>query len=129
MEPLLPATEALFLSQRQQQQHFVRTAEIQKTLRQTTQHALTVLEKLAQRGEELDTQGLQADAVEASSLAMARQIQRENELRTWWGWIKGLFCCGSGAPSPRVVITTTSPAKTKEGRRPLYFATAAATDK
>lgn len=118
MEPLLPATEELFVSQRQQQQHFVRTAEIQKTLRQTTVHALAVLDKLAERGSALDVQCVQADAVEASSLAMALQIQRENESRTWWGWFKGLgryFCffCESASPPPQPKI--------KEGRRAFYF--------
>lgn len=110
MEPLLPATEALFVSQRQQQQHFVRTAEIQKTLRQTTVYALAALDKLAQRGDTLETQGFHADAIEASSMAMATHIQRENESRTWWGWFKTLFCACS-PPIKKVTL--------KEGRRSL----------
>lgn len=122
MEPLLPATEQLFASQRQQQQHFVRTAEIQKTLRQTTVYALAALDKLAQRGETLDEQSVQADAVEASSLAMALHVQRENEARTWWGWLKGLMC--GCFPKPTMTLITPTASKTpehKEGRRSIYF--------
>lgn len=125
MEPLLPATEALFSSQRQQQQHFVRTAEIQKTLRETTVYALAALDKLAQRGESLDQQSVQATTIEASSLAMALQIQRENDARTWWGWFKRLFCCaGSGARSASTPTLVIKAPLVKEGqtRRPLYFA-------
>lgn len=113
MDPLLPATEALFVSQRQQQQHFVRTAEIQKTLRQTTVYALAALDKLAQRGETLEAQGFHADDIEASSLAMAAHIRRENEARTWLGWFKHLFCtCRPPKTSGKKVTL-------KEGRRPL----------
>ena len=123
MEPLLPATEELFQAQRRQQQHFVRTAEIQKSLRETTVHALAVLDKLALRGETLNEQSVQAETIEASSLAMAKHIQYETESRTWWGWFKRMFCsCGVATPATAPAATQPKTTSRVPTRRVLYFA-------
>jgi hypothetical protein len=121
MEPLLPATEALFATQRQQQQHFVKTAEIQRTLRQTTVYALAALDKLAERGDTLEQQTTQAMEIEASSFAVAMEIQRENEGRTCWGWVKNIFC----SPHRRREREANPSTINTKNRRVLYFAAAA----
>lgn len=108
MEPLLPATQALFADQQRQQQHFVQTAQIQKNLRDTTVRAISILDQLAQRGESLAQQGVRAEEIEASSTAIALEIARETQRRTWWGWFKQLWTshcfCGGGAAADNTLI-------------------------
>lgn len=106
MEPLLPnglPLEAMEDSRRQQQ-HYVRTAEVQRNLRETKVVALRVLDKMADRSVELDRQEAQAQAVMESSEEMWAEAQAVRESRTCWGWLKQQ-CCGrhrrpTSAPSP-----------------------------
>ena len=106
MEPLLPATQALFADQQRQQQHFVQTAQIQKNLRETTVRAISILDQLAQRGESLSQQGARAEEIEASSTAIALEIARETQRRTWWGWFKHLWFthCFCGTTENTVIV-------------------------
>jgi len=104
MEPLLP--RVLMEESRRQQQHYVRTAEVQRNLRETKVVALRVLDTLADRGLELEAQEAQAEEISESSGRVLAHVIEARELRTWWGWLKR--CCCS--PSP-VMASTKKPEK------------------
>lgn len=115
MEPLLPQTLALFDAQRREQQHFVRTAEIQRTLRETQSTALRVLDRLADRGIELDRQAEQAEQVLASSAALAYDAETLRRSRSWWRWC---CCCRGGRPlAPAAAATAATTSRAAAPRR------------
>lgn len=90
--PLLLNEE--FAESRREQEHYIKTAEIQRNLRQTTETALRVLSTLAERGETLDKQEEHAQQVLESSEELARQAAAETSGRClcvnwrWWWWSK-----------------------------------------
>ena len=123
MEPLLPPPRALVEENRRQQQYYVRTAEIQRNLRETEAVALRVLTALADRGYDLDVQEQHAEDITASSQAVLDQVREAREARTWYGWLKRCCCCCAAVrAAPQLA------AKKKERQTVFRFSRYAADD-
>jgi hypothetical protein len=89
MDPL----EKIFDDNRREQQHYVKTAQIQKNLRETTETALKVLSDIAARGKSMDEQEEQSRLIMESSENMAQQAEEVRGMQKWrWWWC---WCCKS----------------------------------
>jgi hypothetical protein len=87
--------QQLFDESHRQQQHYVKTAEIQRNLRETKETALRVLTKLSERGESLDRQEEQARFIMESSEQVAEAASETNKRCCCW-----FFCKNKKGPPP-----------------------------
>jgi hypothetical protein len=92
MDPI----EKIFDDNRREQQHYVKTAQIQKNLRETTETALKVLSDIAARGKSMDEQEEQSRIIMESSENMAQQAEEVRGVQRWRRWC---WCCKPTPPS------------------------------
>lgn len=107
MELLSPDQRRLFDDNRREQQHYVKTAEIQKNLRQTTEMALKVLTTLSERGESIEKQEEQSRLIMESSEEVVKQATAHNSSRCY-------RCISSCWP------TTAAPVKGEKKKKRIF---------
>jgi hypothetical protein len=106
MELLSPDERRLFDDNRREQQHYIKTAEIQKNLRQTTEMALKVLTTLSERGESIEKQEEQSRLIMESSEEVVKQAAARNNNR----------CCRTGCWP----LTTTKPSGENKKKKRIF---------
>ena len=85
MDKIPPEVQEFFVQQQRDQRFFETTALAKKNLRQTTATALGVLDKLHQRGVQLETTQEVAETLETSSRVFLLQMPRPL-------WKRLMFC-------------------------------------
>lgn len=85
MSQLPPEIARFFEQQKREQRFFETSALVKKNVRQTTMAAIGVLDKLHQRGTQLETTEEMATALESSS----REFLKESTP----GWRRGFLSC------------------------------------
>lgn len=110
MELLSPDERRLFDNNRREQQHYVKTAEIQKNLRETTEMALKVLTTLSERGESIERQEEQSRLIMESSEEVVKQAAAANNNNRW------CRCISSCWPT----TTTTGPVKSEKKKKRIF---------
>lgn len=112
MELLSPDERRLFDDNRREQQHYIKTAEIQKNLRQTTEMALKVLTTLSERGESIEKQEEQSRLIMESSEEVVKQAAARNNNNR---------CCRTGCWPLTKPTTTISSGENKKKKRIFRF--------
>lgn len=87
MNGIPPEVDAYFAAQRKQQQQYVTTARIGKTLGETTRVALQVMDKIALRGVAMSESVVLAEDLQESSRTFVVQVLpwwRRCLPRWWW---------------------------------------------
>lgn len=78
-----PDLLAHFAAKREEQQHYVQTAMVARTVRSTRDAALALLDKYVERGVQMDESAVRADAVMRESELFAQEAQGASRF----------FCC------------------------------------
>lgn len=80
---LHPELIIYFAGRQREQQHYVQAALVARTVRQTAAATLTLLDRMAERGVQMDEATARADALVRDSERFAREAEGEN----------AYFCC------------------------------------
>jgi hypothetical protein len=79
-----PEVLAYFAQQQREQQHYVRTAQVQRNVRETRDATLALMDKYIARGLAMDEQEERSNAVLLQSRAFASEAQGMNRFYACW---------------------------------------------